>query len=376
MSQLSYINPKLLKWAREQCGFSYEDAAKNYLTPEKLEKAESGVVKLTFNQFLNLAKRYGRTPAFFYLEERPKIELIKDFRTLESTSVKYSPKLRKEIIKIKKKRDLSTEFQGYDKKYDYSFIQLFNLSDNPEEIAERIILLLKSSRAQKRRWKDPYSALKGWKEAIEEKGVLVFQISKIDVNEMRAFSISEIPYPTIALNRSDTPLGRIFSLIHEFCHIILKKGGLCRFSNDDEAHFEIEKFCNFIAGAVLVPKDDLLKKKIVTLHGNSKKWDERELEQLKKEFWVSKEVILRRLLILKLTSYNFYREMKRHWSKLPIPRGGGPEKIHQKILRTNSPNFIKIVLNAMNDNQITMVDVSNYLGMSLKHFDALRRSLQ
>lgn len=373
MSQTSVaiINPEILKWAREQCGLTHQEAVGSYFNPEKLEKAERGEVFLTFNQLLTIANKYGRNPAFFYLDHIPKEELIEDFRTPSSLKVKYSPKLRRAIINVKEKHEIAVDFKNYDKEYDYSYVNLISLGSNVEDVAKKILNLLHINLKERKSWKNKYSALKGWIKAIEAKGILVFQLSHIDTGEMRAFSISETPFPVITLNRGDSPFGRIFSLIHELCHIMLKKGGICRYNFQDEEHFKIEKFCNAVAGEVIVPKSSLLEQKIIIKHGSSDEWEERELNSLSKIYWASSEVILRRLLTLNLTSKTFYQKMRENWKKRHREQRGFGEKGHLKVLRTNSPNFIRIVLNAMYDNKILMIDVSYYLDMSLKYFNAL-----
>jgi len=370
------INPELLKWAREQCGFTHEEAAKNYFNPEKLKKAEEGREFLTFRQLLIISKRYRRSPAFFYLKNPPKEYLIEDFRTIKSEKFKLSPILREHIINVKEKKDLAVEFQKYDKIYDYSYIKLININENPENAANKILDLLNVDISERKKWKNEYDALNAWKDAFERIGIFIFQVSRIDIKEMRGFSISEIPYPIIALNRSDSPLGRIFTLIHEFCHILLDKGGLCTLSSKDERHFEIERFCNAVAGAVLIPGFLLKNIKIIKNQDKSKEWEYDELNYLKKIFWASHEVILRRLLIINKTTIEYYQKMRLYWNKLPILSKGGPEKPFQKVLRTHPKNFIKIVLNAMYENNITLVDVSNYLEMKLKHLNNLEQCLE
>ena len=235
-SQLAYVNPEILKLARKQSGYTIEQAAKSYLSPKKLEKVERGDEYLTFNQFLKLANRYKRPLAFFYLRKPLKEEiLLEDFRTLESREVKFSPILIDTYKKIKKKRDFAVKYQNFDKKYDYSLINLINIENKSEDVAGIILNILKITMSQRKKWKNEYDALNSWKEAIENMGVLVFQVSGISVEyEMRGFSISELPYPTIVLNRNDSPLGRIFTLIHEFGHLMLKKGGICTARKKDE----------------------------------------------------------------------------------------------------------------------------------------------
>ena len=376
-SQLAYINPEILKLARKQCGYTIEQAAKSLLSPKKLEKVERGDEYLTFTQFLKLANRYKRPLAFFYLRKPLKEELLlEDFRTLESREVKFSPILIDTYKKIINKRDFAIKYQNFDKKYDYSLINLINIENKPEDVASIILNILKITMSQRKKWKNEYDALNSWKEAIENEGVLIFQVSGISVEyEMRGFSISELPYPTIVLNRNDSPLGRIFTLIHEFGHLMLKKGGICTARKKDEEHFEIERFCNAISGTVLVPRSELLKNQNIEHQDKTKIWEDYELDQLKKTFWASKEVILRRLLILNKTNKKFYQKKRDEWKKLPKPskRGGPPP--YQKVLTGNSKNYIKIVINAMYEDKITKQDVSYYLDMKLKHLSKLEEKL-
>ncbi|MBD3213427.1 MAG: ImmA/IrrE family metallo-endopeptidase [Candidatus Lokiarchaeota archaeon] len=375
-SKDAFINPRMLKWAREESGFSLEEAAKSYMSPEKLERAERGEEKLTFKQFLTIANRYKRPPAFFYLERPPPEKFFKnDFRTIESERVKFTPILRDEIQKIKEKRLLAVRFQDYDREYDYSYISSITLNQNPESVANKILQVVNLDMVEREKWNNKYDAFNEWKQRFENIGILIFQISDIDINEMRGFSIPEIPYPSIILNRSDSVLGRIFTLIHEFCHLMLKKGGICTLKPEDEIHFEIERFCNAATGAALVPKNALFKIKGVKRVDVPKNWEETELNRLKRVFWVSKEVILRRFLTLQKTSREFYNEKRKEWQGLPKPTQAGGPAHYKKILTGYSRNYINIALNAMRNGKITLHDLSYYLDMNLKHLSKLEENL-
>ena len=374
--QYAFINPRILKWARENSGFSLEEAAKSYISPEKLERAERGEEMLTFKQFLTIANKYKRPPAFFYLENPPEEKLLQnDFRTIESDRVKFTPRLRDEIQKIKEKRLLAVRFQDYDKDYDYSYVSSIQLDQNPESVAMNLLKIVNLDMADRNDWKNKYDAFNTWKKRFKNLGILIFQISGIDTREMRGFSISKIPYPSIILNRSDSVFGRIFTLVHEFCHLLLKKGGICTIKPEDDIHSEVERFCNAIAGAALVPKETLLNINLVKRAEYSKKWEEGELNKLKHIFWASKEVILRRLLIFEKTNRNFYKIKRNEWQKFlkPSQRGGPPQ--YKKVLKGHSKNYIKIALNAMRNGKITFHDLSYYLDMNLKHLLKLEESL-
>ena len=76
-----------------------------------------------------------------------------------------------------------------------------------------------------KQWRDDRKAYNGWRRAIEGTGVLVFQAVGVGVREMRGFSIAEETLPVIAVNRKDRVHGRIFSLLHEFIHLLLTNRG-------------------------------------------------------------------------------------------------------------------------------------------------------
>lgn len=57
--------------------------------------------------------------------------------------------------------------------------------------------------------------------------VLATSGGKVLTTEMRAFSLCYDIVPVIMVNGSDAARGRLFSLLHEFVHLLLHTGGLC-----------------------------------------------------------------------------------------------------------------------------------------------------
>lgn len=54
---------------------------------------------------------------------------------------------------------------------------------------------------------------------------------------------------------------------------------------------------------------------------------------------------------------------------------GGPIPPHKSVLTGNSRSFLAIILGAMHDRLITLVDVSKYLGVSLKHLEKIQEAV-
>ena len=88
------------------------------------------------------------------------------------------------------------------------------------------------------------------------------------IEEARGFSLTDNKIPTVVLNLRDSINGRMFSLFHEYAHLLLDKSGICDMEEQDYLQQEdktIERFCNHFAGAILVPKDILLAHDLVKL---------------------------------------------------------------------------------------------------------------
>jgi hypothetical protein len=63
------------------------------------------------------------------------------------------------------------------------------MSENPAAVAKRIRHLLRISIEEQTSWRRSDVALKAWKAAVERRGVLVFEASRIALAEMRGLSI-------------------------------------------------------------------------------------------------------------------------------------------------------------------------------------------
>lgn len=260
-----------------------------------------------------------------------------------------------------------------------------SLDDNPDEVGARGREWLGVSLAQQACWQGQYEVLNNWIAAFESRGFLVFQTSDVDLDEMRGFSLSERQSPAIVLNVKDQPRARVFTLMHEFAHVMLDTGGVCdpqrvgrRAHNADE---RVEVFCNHVAGALLVPSDALLADPRVIGH-RGRIWPEANISALSDAFAVSREVILRRLLILGRTNEAFYELKRRQYleqyarlaARAREQEGYAP--VFRIALRDNGRPYTRLVLEAFEREQITAADVSDYLGVRLKHLDLIAGALE
>jgi Zn-dependent peptidase ImmA (M78 family) len=108
---------------------------------------------------------------------------------------------------------------------------------------------------------------------MEARGILVFQASRVDPDEVSGFAIAEDRAPIVVVTRRRTPVARrTFSLIHEFAHLMVRQTGVSDFDPDAARPPEdqkVEIFCNRVAAATLLPEDSFRREPLVAAHSKS-----------------------------------------------------------------------------------------------------------
>src|SRR5699024_4139664 len=70
------------------------------------------------------------------------------------------------------------------------------------------------------------------------------------------FAISDPYAPLIFINTRDTPQAQVFTLLHEFAHLLLGESGVSDLAPNNP--HKIERFCNRIAAEFLVPSVEFI----------------------------------------------------------------------------------------------------------------------
>ncbi len=361
------VNPAVLRWARETAGYSVEEAGDRTADARTLEDWESGKSRPTWAAVVKLAKLYKR-PVAAMLLERPPAEppLPPDFRRLPEASKKLTPKAHFAIrtarwlagaaAALERQLDRAAPFHGPN----------VRPSNSPEQLAERRRNSLGISLDEQTQWQNSGEAFRQWRSAVESQNVLVFQAS-MPVEEVRGFSLFESGKAVIVLNQSDAVNARIFTLFHEYCHLLLAKPGICLPEEGNLADSrQIETFCNRFAAALLIPRDDMAERlqSDVPL--------ERAVAALAARYRVSRAAVLGRMRGADAITEQLYRRaMARLTSKGPAPRrpGGGARPPAARVLGERGRTFVSLVVDALNRDLITANDASAYLGIKLAHLD-------
>ena len=378
------IQSSILKWARESSGENIERVAKKLKVEiQEIKKWESQESLITIGKLRNLAKIYKRPLAVFFLSKKPYEKLPNDYRVLPENQGRPLLRVTKLAIrKIQHLQVIATELSELlNQEAKYKVIKI-GASVGPEELAEQTRLQMNITLKQQIELKNDTSALALWKKAIEDTGILVFQMS-VPVDEIRGFSLIETNQPVIAINIKDSVRARIFSIFHEYCHILLNDAGFCDLGEEyySSGHIKtIEEFCNHFAGAFLVPKNTLLTHPLIKkIEDNEEDLDE-AIKKISNNFKVSQEVILRRLLMFKRISKQYYldkrAQLKKDFKKIKSFEGKKRWLVpYKKCVQERGTNFIAMVFEARTQSLITIRDMVDYLGVKRKHISKVEKFL-
>lgn len=371
--QEAFINPELLRWARESIAMEFLEAVERLdVHRDQLADWEDGIERPTVIQLRKMSEVYRRPLAAFYLPKPPTdFHIPHDFRRLPEAKVgRFSPELLIELRRMQYQREVAIELTEGDQQPEDDMVGTAMITENPDVVARRLRELLGITLPDQMSWRSEHEALNAWRRAIEQRNILVFHFERVEVSEARGLSVAEQPFPFVAVNGLDAPRARIFTMLHELAHLLTNQSGVCDTIDRSYKHrhgIDAEVFCNHVAGAAMLPTEALVRHATVVAHGRSTRWSDSELAALANAFHASREVVLRRLLMVDLTSRTFYEEKRAELMTVSRkPSKGGPS-VPQRILRRVGHPFARLVIDAYHARRVTGSDLADYLGGALKH---------
>ncbi len=257
------LYPEVLRWARERAGLSVEDLAKKaqVRTERAREWEDSGNISIA--QADRLA-RVTHTPlGFLFLAEPPEDGLpIADFRTVGDQPLRRpSPDLLETVYQMQRRQTWLRGELIEDEISPLPFVGAYTTADSPEVVAQATRLALKVERdwaAGESTWTE---ALHSLRQRMEEAGVLVVingivgnnTYRQLDLDEFRGFALMDEYAPLIFVNNADYKSAQMFTLVHEFAHVLIGEDGVSTFEEMHPVPHGIEIFCNRVAAEFLIP---------------------------------------------------------------------------------------------------------------------------
>ena len=322
------VKPEMLRWARGRAKVKIENAAKAaHVSVERVHSWEQDGTDdaPTLGQLRNLAAAYHFPLAVFYLPAPPKdFAPLRDFRRLRDAAEEpVSANLTYHIRRAYERRELALELFHELGGGPKPFPLHASLADDPEKVGRNIRDFLKIDTEGQTRAARQGRAFDYWRRRLEENDVLVFVISgphwSVELREMRGFAIAMRELPVLVVNGKDySQGGKAFTLAHELCHVLLGESAISNGAGDDPALNPvdrcIERFCDAVAAATLMPRDLLTLFDGVVGTG-ARKWSNDELHRIANAIGASRPAVLLRLVNLKRAAWDHYHEWNLRFSR-------------------------------------------------------------
>lgn len=385
---IAQINPKVLEWIIDSSGWEISELAEKLkVDPKTIQNWKLKKQGIELGILEKLADYVKRPLAIFFLPSPPSESEIKDFRKISSTG--HSKLSKETLLSIREARYLQSVANELLVSQNIPLepkIKQATIKDNPEKIAnrERAHLGFDSTEGllspkARRSINNHYNKLR---EILESLNIFVFQ-SKMSVEEVRGLSLPDKLPRSIVINSNDSYQARIFSLMHEYAHVLLNEDGICipEYDSNEKPmtkQYQIESWCNRFAGAILVPTEIFLD--LFTKMNKKEDAPQSIIDALSNKFRVSKQVIIVQILRSfpnhpkKQYFLNVLNELQKQSKSVKKQSGGFASPVTMCISKKGR-KYVSLVLDSHQKNIINSSNIIDYLDLKLKHLEEIKKCL-
>lgn len=372
------VAPEVMQWVLQTAKQQHVDLG----TIDIIEKWISGEKTPTFHQLETIGKRTNIPFGYFFLKKPPQESCgIVDYRTVDSISVvNPSRNLMDTLDAMTRAQQWMSEYKK-DRGYEpCHYVGSMKISHDIEKVSDMLRKELEIDINWFTKYRNADDAFKAWKKKITEMDILVMMNGvvgnnthrKLSVNEFRAFTLIDEYAPLIFINTADSKNGKLFSILHEFVHVLLGKNS---FYNDEYGtnmyNSAEERFCNAVAAEILVPK------RLFIVQWKQYSTETKDIvAALRQEYICSDFVLVRRALDCGLISREEYSRLvklyeKRYVEYLKSLPAGGSGNFYSTLKSRWDPNFVRALGSSVQSGRTQYLEAYNLTNTTGRTFAAL-----
>lgn len=379
-----WVNPSMLRWAREWRGRSVEEAAARVgKRPEQITAWENNVGRPTVRQARILAGFYGRSFLEFFLPVplvRPDEPLVPDYRL---TAGNVAPADSWELRDIQ--RWAATQrvnvLDLYDELGDEPReipAELFATTDNdPAEAASRsresLAFPIQDQISLRKSEADNLPSV--LRQRFEALGILALRHTALKDLNVRGICLASFPLPVIVF-RNEAPSAQAFTLAHEFAHVLLRQSAITGARVTEYDQQPVERWCDRFAAAFLMPVEQIGAIVGPAPPRPASSIDDDDLKRFADIFRVSPHAMLVRLVHLAYVESAFYWDVKKpeyDAADRQFRRFGRARYYGSRYRSSLGDLYTGLVLEAWSTGRITNHNAAEYMGIkNLNHLHEIR----
>lgn len=352
-------NAAVLVWARKNSGRDVAGIAKRLgIAPEAYVEVETGTRHLTLSQLRNFSDLVKRPLATFYLSSPPpNVKQPKDYRSSTGT-------IGREAMLSFRKAERVQEQSEVPFSADSALFRLkADLQRDAAMLASNARDALGLTESLQEQFRSSTDFTDWLVEVLGSLGVHVL-FHAYPIEDSKAYTLPGHP-PVIVVNRRDFLNSQLFSVLHELCHLLLRKPGMCD-TIGAGGGTTLEAYCNRFASNFIVPTEWFLR--VVGTYDQEALATDEALDKLAKTFSTSRDVVLLKLVDVGRVDTNAYTQMRSRWAavfaELRKKRKGGRTSVRVNTLKDNGGLFVSEVGRAYAANEIGVVEAADRLGIN------------
>ena len=368
------VEPRVLQWVIGTSGWTQAEITKKLkISPSTFQNWLTGEIHPSLKQLEELSKTVKRPLAAFFLSQPPEEPpLPKDYRQLPDKEGKFDKKTILAIRRARRLQNISKELSENLNIPLRSIISYVKQSDNPKKIAEYYRKDFGLTEEFQKKMKTPYELFSFLRDALEKKNILVFQIPML-LEDARGFTLVDTSPEVVIANSKDQIEARIFTLMHEFGHVLLHESGV---SMPERTLFAqrvgpVEKWCNDFASAFILPE---VMANVEFTGDKNNLTDTLILSKFSRRYKVSKSMLLYNMFKLRYISQKEYDTVLKRYPLDKIrgkSTGFAAASVDKRCIQEKGQKFVSLVASNFEQGLITRSDALDYLSIKSKNLEKI-----
>lgn len=325
--------------ARKMAGLSTPEVAeKANLSKQAISKFEKGLMSPTSTTLLSLSDALNVSPDYF-LKDEPNGMILEKIKFREEQKIDDKDEIeRLKIFTISLlERYLEIENIAEDEIIFKNPVEDIKIREN-KDVDKAVHIIRK-------KWKIGNSPIRNVCDFLEKQGVKLIEVKSSISFEGFSTYAGQIPVIVINVNIEETTRRR-FTALHEFGHLILA-------IDEDLNYSQIEKLCNYFAGALILPNEIIIE----TFSGRNHILVN-DLIELKETYGISIQAILFSGIKLGLWNGRIFEQ----WEQLN--QNGGISS--GKYVEDERPKrFKSLILFCLKEEKITLSKAASLMNKSI-----------
>ena len=383
-----WVNPEVLKWARERIGLSPEEVEEHSkklkrayvpIRAEELIQWEYGKAEPELEHLETLSEVYVCPVGYFFLSEPPLERLPLSFRGLaEGKENRLKPLSRQTLRRFLELAEWTAyiiDELGVEWEAKIPLERELKRSEEIDRLVQQERERLGFAPSIRNQWRDTNEAFLWWRKKIESRGIFCFEM-KLEPGDIRGASIwlnSRLPFILVNHQDIEAATGRTFTLLHEYAHLLIQREGLvCDFRGHRPGE-NPEPFANRFAARMLLSYEEL-KARLHSIKKCERKqnWSDTELDEIREPFFVSRDVVAIALEEIELAPKGFYQKKREQWeSRKPWGRGGRGRRPtnNERALHKIGYSLARVLSLPSKEESLSWTDLAYVLDMKVERVE-------